>query len=534
MRVACRSLLVAVSVFLAASAAAQSPDQAPERMFRISGQIPVPSGAAAAEPSVQFAIFDAERGGMELWREVQAVRVDEAGRFTVLLGSTSADGVPVDLFSSGAPRWLEIREVGSASSGQARTLLTSVPYALTSARARDAETLGGLPASAFLKVDDPAPAAWRRETVGAAAVDGPQVTLGTAGRIGKFTSTVDIGDSVMAESAGRIGLGTTTPLDFLHTRFSDTTGAFTGYAVQNTSSGASSYSGMLFYDHTGALGQFQGFNNSTKEYRINNIASGGSINFMLGSTSRFKVAAGGLIGIGNDSPDATVHIGDGLGSPTLKLDGLRDGVGAGLRWTEEWTSDFGIEARFDGRVNGEGALVFRGIQDGLVSVDNLLVIHPYSTGANGVGIGVADPLDRLHVAGDVRVGNGTTGCVKDADATVIAGVCSSDLRFKRDVAAFEPLLERFAKLTPVHYRWRADEFPAKGFGTKTSWGFVAQDVQDVFPDLVTSDEQGYLAVNYSKLPMLTVQAVKELKQENDDLRARVAALEAAIAALSRR
>ena len=47
---------------------------------------------------------------------------------------------------------------------------------------------------------------------------------------------------------------------------------------------------MLFYDQNGALGQFQGFNNGTHEYRINNIATNGSINFMTGSTSRFIVA----------------------------------------------------------------------------------------------------------------------------------------------------------------------------------------------------------------------------------------------------
>ena len=46
---------------------------------------------------------------------------------------------------------------------------------------------------------------------------------------------------------------------------------------------------MLFYDQYGALGQFQGFNNVTHEYRINNIASNGSINFMLGSASQLKV-----------------------------------------------------------------------------------------------------------------------------------------------------------------------------------------------------------------------------------------------------
>ena len=46
----------------------------------------------------------------------------------------------------------------------------------------------------------------------------------------------------------------------------------TGLAVQNLGGTAHAYSGMLFYDQTGALGQFQGFNNGTHEYRINNIA----------------------------------------------------------------------------------------------------------------------------------------------------------------------------------------------------------------------------------------------------------------------
>ena len=64
---------------------------------------------------------------------------------------------------------------------------------------------------------------------------------------------------------------------------SNTSGAITGLAVQNLGNTNTSYSGMLFYDQFGALGQFQGFNNVTHEYRINNIASNASINFMLGA-----------------------------------------------------------------------------------------------------------------------------------------------------------------------------------------------------------------------------------------------------------
>src|SRR5439155_26425456 len=114
-----------------------------------------------------------------------------------------------------------------------------------------------------------------------------------------FVNATDLGNSVMFESDNLIGVGTTTPFDRLHVQFTDASGAFTGYAVRNLGSGAASYSGMLFYDQNGAVAQFQGFNNSTHEYRINNIASGGSINFMIGSSSKFLVANNGNGTIGN-------------------------------------------------------------------------------------------------------------------------------------------------------------------------------------------------------------------------------------------
>jgi len=103
-------------------------------------------------------------------------------------------------------------------------------------------------------------------------------------------------------------VNTTTPFDFMHVRFSDASGGYTGYAVQNLGSGAASYSGMLFYDQHNSLGLFQGFNNTTHEYRINNVAAAGSINFMIGSTSKFLVSNGGNVGIGTLAPGSTLDV----------------------------------------------------------------------------------------------------------------------------------------------------------------------------------------------------------------------------------
>ncbi|MGE3885841.1 MAG: tail fiber domain-containing protein [Vicinamibacterales bacterium] len=150
--------------------------------------------------------------------------------------------------------------------------------------------------------------------------------------------------------------------------------------------------------------------------------------------------------------------------------------------------------------------------------------------SGNVGIGTVAPLSLLHVNGAIRVGNCTF------DPNTGAPTCFSDARFKRDVKALTPMLDRLTRLQPVQYAWRADEFPDKAFTTGDVLGLVAQDVEAVLPELVTTDAQGYKSVNYGQLPLLAVQALKEMKarmdavqRENADLAARLSALEAVLA-----
>ncbi|HMV85602.1 MAG TPA: tail fiber domain-containing protein [Blastocatellia bacterium] len=175
----------------------------------------------------------------------------------------------------------------------------------------------------------------------------------------------------------------------------------------------------------------------------------------------------------------------------------------------------------------------------LVTQSNSLVLGSIN-GVNGatagtsVGIGTTAPADLLDVNGDIRVGDsGTNGCLKNNSGGVITGTCSSDLRFKQNVTAFPRLLNRFAQLRPVHFYWRGAEFPDKHFGTEQSYGLIAQEVEQVLPELVSTDAQGFKQVDYSKLPLLTIQAVKELKAQNDALQAANRELQQRLAQIER-
>lgn len=114
------------------------------RLIQFGGAVKEAAGRPVA--GLTFALYKEQEGGAPVWMETQNVSLDESGRYTALLGATKTGGLPMELFISGEARWLGIQADGHPE--QPRVLLLSVPYAL---KAADAETVGGLPPSAFMQ-----------------------------------------------------------------------------------------------------------------------------------------------------------------------------------------------------------------------------------------------------------------------------------------------------------------------------------------------------------------------------------------------
>ena len=813
-------LIVVMALGIPALARAQAPASASvsvPRVVTVSGTYQPASGLPApARATITLTVYTDQTGAASLWQETQDVALDATGRYVVQFGATQPEGLPVAIFAEGQEHWLGVQFAGPGEVERARTRLTSVPYAL---RAADAETLGGHPASAYVLAPNasgsgssPSPSSNGSTANASTPPPANVVNIGTPNTLAKYVNTTDVGSSAVTEVNGQVGIGTgtMTPFDLLHVRYTNTTGGLTGFAVQNLGNTNLSYSGMLFYDQNGALGQFQGFNNVTHEYRINNIAKNGasqfdgSINFMIGTTSRFLVTSGGNIGIGTATPNALLDVSNALGSraiadidgttygtnnfgteivgrkargtqatptavqsgdalaiiggkgfgatnfstltsgmtvtaaenwtdtaqgtgltfltitsgttaPTVRMQiGQSGGVGIGtfppgsgldvsnanvpsatfgqifassytgsapagslfigrkargtsgaptaalagdnlvglvgrgfgttvfgagsgifIRAAENWTDTAqGLSINFNttplgstiaanrmsidpsgnvgiGTTNptealaivrsgtdaavsgtsyggifglfgqtargtsaaptalqaGDAIAVVGGTGYGATQFGNdlnggvaIFAAENWTDTARGTGVGflttppgstafgptmallangnlaLGTPLDvngiptatdKLQVFGDIRVGNANTnGCVMNFAGTGLIGTCASDRRYKKGITPFGPALERVAALQPVHFYWRANEFPEHHFGDSQAYGLIAQEVEQVLPELVVTHDDGYKAVDYSKLPLLTIQAVKELKAENDDLKKGVAELKA--------
>ncbi len=116
--------------------------------------------------------------------------------------------------------------------------------------------------------------------------------------------------------------------------------------------------------------------------------------------------------------------------------------------------------------------------------------------------------------------NGTTYCTSGSWT-------ASDKRYKKEIETIESALEKVKSMRGANYEFNTSKFKNKDFSEEKQYGFIAQELKEVLPELVKQDEDGFYAVNYDGVIPVLVEAIKELEKENS----KIEKLEAEIAEL---
>jgi hypothetical protein len=102
----------------------------------------------------------------------------------------------------------------------------------------------------------------------------------------------------------------------------------------------------------------------------------------------------------------------------------------------------------------------------------------------------------------------------------------SDARYKRNIVPIENALDTILNLRGVTYEWDTEKWKERGLPEGKQIGFIAQEVEKILPELVSTDKNGYKSVSYADAVPVLVEAVKTLKKDNDNTKRENAELKA--------
>jgi hypothetical protein len=225
-------------------------------------------------------------------------------------------------------------------------------------------------------------------------------------------------------------------------------------------------------------------------------------------------APGSIITIDTDATEARVGI--GTESPSEPLV-----VGADITW-------------FDGTmitVSDQNPTQYAGIAFGENNGNRGWMAYYNENDYIAIGTrenGVFSPNQIFIKGGDLGIGTNSPG----ADLHVVGDICytgssgsCSDRRYKKNISTLTHALDKVSQIRGVGFNWRKDEFPENEFSDEKQVGFVAQELAEVFPEVVSEDNNGYYNVDYGKLTPLLVEAIKEQQKQIEALNKRIDELE---------
>ena len=145
---------------------------------------------------------------------------------------------------------------------------------------------------------------------------------------------------------------------------------------------------------------------------------------------------------------------------------------------------------------------------GTVINQNLLTTSNVQHASLGIGMAASGTSGRIDAAGD------------------IVAFSTSDRNFKENITVIPNAIEKIRKISGNTYDWKADMKDIHGF-EGNDVGVIAQEIEEVLPQLVTTRETGYKAVKYDKLVALLIEGIKEQQQHIDNLTIQVEELKKA-------
>ena len=351
------------------------------------------------------------------------------------------------------------------------------------------------------------------------------------------------------DSAGLVGIGTVDPKRPLHIQYSnnnssglganwDTSDGY-GVQIENTNTTSKSYASLDFrtYNFDARIAaRYDGATNSGSLHFITDVASGsaGGPSKASAMVIRDNVTSQ-FVGIGTEEPTSKLHI---SGSDNTSLFGVHSNSSASIL-TVSGSGYIGINheapssslhvvssdevvARFQNTNSTNGGIQ---IWSGGASESSRIYFHDGEASNINGGRGIINYYhhgDELQfwIGGDKRILFESAGNIlPEGDATQTLGNSSkrwsqlhvgaiyetSERQLKENITPQTSELDNIMKLNPIDFSWRDNN--------KKSKGFIADEVEEVYPELVAKDEEGKASgIEYSKMVSVLTQGIKELNE----------------------
>lgn len=159
------------------------------------------------------------------------------------------------------------------------------------------------------------------------------------------------------------------------------------------------------------------------------------------------------------------------------------------------------------------------------TINNGYLFYGSYSGTIGTKYGVyVSGEDKNYFSNSVGIGTGSPGSYKlyvKGNAYTTGSWGTSDKKFKKNVEKIDHALEKVKDIDGVSYEWKREEYPDYNFADGKHFGVIAQDIENVLPEVVNTDENGEKAVAYSELLPVLIEAVKEqqeiIEQQNEKI-----------------